>query len=160
MYSTKVISGSILVEDVKKFLERLRKSGCFATFINSEYVVSKEVLEFAAEKAIKSWNEKRRVAKSLEMEILLYVAATRQIDKAKKIGIKEGFNKVYLITTSDCYEKIKNLTSFEEMNFDKTADMKKIIELYNISRNELEIVGLEKLPLLIRERIVLFDLFK
>ncbi len=162
----KIARGIVEIKDVKEFLEKLKVDDCIAVFVDSNYVLQEDVLEFAVKKALNAWNEGRRVAKTLQMEILLYIAATRQIDKAKKIGLKEGKNEIYLIVlgkNENCYEKIKLLSGFKEIKHnhgDLNQKIRNIIELYDINDNELEIVGLKKLPLLIRERIVLFDLFK
>lgn len=159
----RIVTGVLKVEDVGEFLNRIKFKDCIAVFVDSEYVLDEKVLEFAVNKALRAWNEGRRVAKTIEMEILLYIAATRQIEKAKNVGLKEGLNEVYLILIGNCYDKLKEVTKFKEVKFSKNKNKKKIekiIEFYGINKNELEIVGLKKLPLLIRERIVLFDLFK
>ncbi|ADC64467.1 Protein of unknown function DUF509 [Ferroglobus placidus DSM 10642] len=154
----KVVEGVVEIKDVRDFLSKLP---CEATFINAEYVLDKEVVEFAAKKAKKAWEEGRRVARNFSTEILLYVAATRQIRDAVKIGLKEGRNEVVVVAEENCIEKLKKL-GFKEENVLKIDEEKveKVMKLYGIEEKEVEIVGKEKLPLLIRERIVLFDLSK
>lgn len=155
----RISQGIIEIKDVREFLKRI-PDGC--VLINANYVINLDVVEFAAKKAIKSWKEGRNVAKTLSMEILLYVSATRQINKALKIGIKEGLNEVVIVDVSEgCDELLKEL-GFEEREVLKTdeAKMKNIIEFYEISNEEIEIVGIEKLDLLVRERIALFDITK
>ncbi len=154
----KVVEGVVEIEDVKDFLTKLP---CEATFINAEYVLDKEVVEFAAKKAKKAWDEGRRVARNFSTEVLLYVAATRQIRDATKIGLKEGRNEVIVVAEENCIEELKKLGFKEEkvLKIDEEK-VKRIMKLYDIGEKEIEIVGEEKLPLLIRERIVLFDLSK
>ncbi len=154
----KVVEGVVEVKNVRDFLSSLP---CEAAFINADFVLDKSIVEFAAKKAKKSWEEGRRVARNLSTEILLYVSATRQIKEAVKIGLKEGRNEVVVVAEEDCIEKLKEI-GFEERKVLKTDEKKirRLLELYDISETELDLVGREKLPLLIRERIVLFDLNK
>ncbi len=158
----KILEGTVNVESVKGFLERLRREGCEAVFLDARYIVDRDHVEFAVKKAIKAWKEGRRVARSLPMEILLYCAGTRQIDDAVEIGLKEGFNEVVVVVLKDeCVERIKEM-GFKEgkvlrMDGDK---IRRVKEFFGISDAEIEIVGREKIPLLVRERIALFDVFK
>ena len=153
-----ISQGVIEIKNVREFLSKI-PDGC--VLINSDYVISLDVLKFAVQKALKSWREKRNVAKTLSMEILLYVSATRQINKALEIGLKEGANRVIVVDLNGCLEKLKELGLKEEdvLQVDDKK-IKRIAEFYEIDEEELNLVGKEKLPLLIRERIVLFDITK
>jgi len=153
-----IAQGVIEIKNVREFLSKI-PDGC--VLIDSDYVISLNVLKFAVQKALKSWKEKRNIAKTLSMEILLYVSATRQISKALKIGLKEGINRVIVIDLNGCLERLKEL-GFKEEEVLQTDDekIKRVAEFYDICEEELNLVGKEKLPLLIRERIVLFDITK
>jgi len=154
----KVVEGVLEVKNVKDFLSKLP---CEATFINADFVVDKSVVEFAAKKAKKAWEEGRRVARNLSTEILLYVSATRQIRDAIKIGLKEGRNEVVVVAEDECIEELKKIGFEERKVLGRSEEkIKRALKLYDISEDELKLVGEEKLPLLIRERIVLFDLSK
>ncbi len=157
MAEFKILSGFIEVEDVRNYLESIKD--CEASIIDASFVVSIENVKFATEKAIKSWKKGENIARTLPMEILLYAAATRQIKDALKLGIKRGKNAVYVVLLN-CNE----LPGFKEESFEKInpdkKQIEKIKEFYGISDEELEIVGIEKLDLLIRERIALFDISK
>ena len=156
----KIIQGEIYVDDVNAFVKKIPEE-CVLTFINADYVMDIGVVEFAVNKAIKSWREGKKIAKTLSMEILLYYSATRQIKEALKLGLKNGLNRV-VVVIEGCEEWLKN-AGFVEKNVLDTKNDKKIEQIkrtYHISDEEMEIVGKEKLPLLMRERIVLFDLYK
>lgn len=157
----KIIQGEIYIDDVDAFIKKI-PNGCVLTFINADYVIDLGVVEFAIKKAIKSWKEGRRIAKTLSMEILLYYSATRQIKDALKLGLKNGLNRVVAVV-EDCEEWLKDAGFVEKNVLDKDIKdekIEKIKRIYDISDEEIEIVGKEKLPLLIRERIVLFDLYR
>jgi len=153
-----ISQGVIEIKNIREFLSKI-PDGC--VLINSDYVISLDVLKFAVQKALKSWREKRNVAKTLSMEILLYVSATRQINKALKIGLKEGINRVIVVDINGCLERLKEL-GFKEEDVLQIDDekIKRVAEFYDIGEEELNLVGKEKLPLLIRERIALFDITK
>ncbi|MCS7122196.1 MAG: KEOPS complex subunit Cgi121 [Archaeoglobaceae archaeon] len=126
----------------------------FVTFIDPKYVVSLENVEFAAKKALKAWESGKRISKSLAMEILLYYAATRQIKDAAKIGFKFGKQKVVAVVLDD--EKFKKL-KFKELDFKPEYDLEATMKHYEITEEELKIAEVEKLPMLIRERIAIFS---
>jgi len=126
--------------------------GDFACFIDPKFVVDLSTVEFAAKKAFKNWENGKRISKSLAVEILLYFAATRQIEIAKKLTAKE--KAVVVVIDEDEFSKI----DFKEQEFVPEYNLREVMNLYEITEEELEIVGIKKLPLLIRERIALFSL--
>ncbi len=146
----KVCFGELVVEKVSEFKVE------FATFIDSRYVVSLDVVEFAAKKAIENWNRGRRISRSLAIETLLHYAATRQIKDALKLGVKKGRNRVAAVIYD---EDRMNAINFRELEFKPEYDLRDIMEHYEITSEEIEIAGVEKLPLLVRERIALFSAF-
>ena len=145
----RVTFGEIYVEDPSNFRAEN------AAFINSKYVVSLEVVEFAAEKAIKNWQTGRRISRLLPIEILLHYAATRQIRDALKLGVGKGLNRVAAVILDE-----SKIEGFEEREFKPECDVNAVVKHYGITKEELEIAGLEKLPLLVRERIALFSAFE
>jgi|Deesub1362B_J571_1020462.scaffolds.fasta_scaffold00113_85 KEOPS complex subunit Cgi121 len=172
-YKYKIFSGWLDIEDVGIFLDHIRKisrdTGIEIVIIDADYIVSLDNLIYAVMKAIDSWIEKRNVAKTLSMEVLLYVSATRQIKDAIRVGVKEGRNRVYLVLigSNTDLEKIGReseiIPRFTPEKFDINLDsinLRKIMEMYDIDGDELRIVGLDKLDMLIRERMVLFELNK
>lgn len=125
--------------------------GDFACFIDSKFVVDISVVDFAVKKAIKNWNLGNRISKSIAIEILLYYSATRQIDIAKRLA---GTKKVVAVVLDE--NEFSNI-EFEEKDFIPEFDLKLIVNHYQISEEELKIVGEQKISLLIRERIALFS---
>ncbi len=150
--------GVLKVESLEDFLKEFGE--CVAV-IDAKYVVDLGVVDFAVKKAVKSWREGRNVAKTLPLEILLYFSATRQIRDAIKVGVKEGLNEVVLVVLDvSCEGKLKEVFTEREVVKIDEERIENVKRLYGISDEELKVVGLEKLPLLIRERIALFDVFK
>jgi len=147
----KIIFGEIFIKNSKTFRSNS------ATLINSEYVPNVNVVQYAAKKAIKNWRKGKRISKSISMEILLYYSATRQIKDALKLGIKDGLNRVVAVVLDT--ETFSKEIKFRELEFKPKFNLNKILAHYNISQQELEIAGIEKVPLLIRERIALFSIY-
>lgn len=125
--------------------------GEFATFIDSKFVVDISNVQFAVKKALNAWNSGKRISKSLAIEILLYYSATRQIEIAKKLA---GTKRVVAVVLD---EKKFSEIDFKEERFSPEFDLELLMEHFEISLEELEIVGIEKLPMLIQERIALFS---
>ncbi len=152
-----VKQGILKVENLQEFLS---KYGDKAVFLNADYIVDENHVYFAVKKALKAWEKGRKVAKSLPLEVMLYAAATRQIRDAIKLGVKEGVNKVVGVFFNnvkvDDFEEKKVL---EDVSKNKEK-LRRIVDFFDISEEELKVVGAEKIPLLIRERIVLFDIEK
>ncbi len=148
--------GILKIDSLKEFLNEF---GSYVVAIDARYVIDVDVLKFAVDKAVRSWKEGRNIAKTLPLEIILYVSATRQIKNAVKICVGEGINEVVLIVLNE--GKLENL-KFEERNVVKMDEerIENVKKLYGITDEEINVVGLKKLPLLIRERIALFDVFK
>ncbi|MEM4540269.1 MAG: KEOPS complex subunit Cgi121, partial [Archaeoglobaceae archaeon] len=115
--------------------------GDFACFIDSKYVVDLPTVDFAVKKAIKNWNLGNRISKSIAIEILLYYSATRQIDIAKKLA---GTKRVVAVVLDESeFSKI----DFETKEFIPEFDIELIMDHYQISREELKIVGEQKISL-------------
>ncbi len=152
----KIKQGILKVNSLEEFLKDF---GECLTVIDAKYVVDLDVVRFAVEKALKSWKEGKRIAKTLPLEILLYFCATRQIRDAIKVGVKEGINEAVVVILNECkgFEKFFEEKEVVRVDNERIENVKK---LYGITDEEIKIVGLEKLPLLIRERIALFDVFK
>ncbi len=146
----RIIFGEVFVEDPGYFTE-------LATFIDSKYVIDLETVKFAAEKALKAWNRGEKISKSLSLEVLLYYAATRQIKDAAKLGIKKGLKKYAVVLFN---EEDRSRVNIRELNFKPEYDIEAVMKHYEISKEELEIVGVEKISMLVRERIALFSVFK
>ena len=154
----RIYQGIIQIHNLRKFLEMISEK---CVFIDAEYVISTETVEFAVRKALWSWQSGKRISKTLSIEILLHFSATRQINHAVKAGLKEGLNKVVIVDLDSCREYLKKC-GFTEVDVIEINEkkMKKIADFYGIGEKEIEIAGIEKLDLLVRERIALFSISK
>lgn len=160
-----ITEGRVYVDNLDEFLKKIDMPNCDLSLLNANYIADRDHAELAAKKAIRSWEQGKNVARTLPIEILLYASATRQINQALEMGVKEkSENKVLavVIGNEQCVNKFKEIVSFKEekvlhMDDDKR---KRLMNFFNISEREIGVAGTERIPDIIRERIVLFDIFK
>jgi|Deesub1362A_J573_1020465.scaffolds.fasta_scaffold02040_5 KEOPS complex subunit Cgi121 len=160
-----IIEGSVYAGSLKDFFKKINIENCEVAILNADYVAGREHAEFAAKKAIKSWFKGKKVARTLPMEILLYASATRQINRALEMGIKENRNNrvvAVIVGSKSCVEKFKNSTGFREENVLEMTEEKieNLKRFFDIKDEEIEVTGEGKIPEIIRERIVIYDILK
>lgn len=89
-----LVEGIADVDDLGAFLERLDRiaetHGCTVQAFDARYVVGPEYLRRAVELADRAIERGETVARERGVEILLYAAGRRQIDRALTMGIEEG----------------------------------------------------------------------
>lgn len=100
-----VVGGDVVIEDVESFLDELRSIGdrheCVVQAIDGRSVAGPGHLEQAVELAQR---ERRRGASIVDdpgLEILLYVAGTRQIDRALELGVSPGENQLAIVVVGE-----------------------------------------------------------
>ncbi len=160
-----IIEGSVQVGKIEDFLEKLNFTGCDIALLSAEYIADREHAEVASRKAIDSWREGKNVARALPIEIMLYASANRQINQALEMGVKPNSkNRVVAVLVGEegCISKFKEVTGFKEeevldIGEEKAENLKRF---FKINEEELAVTGAEKLPDIIKERVVLFDLSK
>jgi KEOPS complex subunit Cgi121 len=168
----KIICGTTRIKDTKEFLTRLnnisKKYDATLQAIDADLIAGIQHITFAAEKAIQSFNEKNNTSNNLAMETLLYIAGTRQIEKALQFGIKTGHNHLALLiisqhknNTEQMEAELTQLLSEDPQVVNYTASKKeRIISAFNITPEEIHAVGEDKIPKLVCERVALANLGK
>jgi KEOPS complex subunit Cgi121 len=96
-----VVEGEAVVEDVDEFVGRLsdigEESGVAIQAIDARYVVDREHLQRAVALANRAGERGEAIARDRAVEILLYVAGRRQINRALEIGVAEGTTPVVVV---------------------------------------------------------------
>jgi KEOPS complex subunit Cgi121 len=96
-----VVEGRASVENVDAFLDELaaigEATGCVVQAFDARYVVDREHLARAVERADRSFERDENVARDRAVEILLYAAGRRQIDRALEMGVGEGTGPVAVV---------------------------------------------------------------
>ena len=95
------------------------------------------------------------------MEILVYASGQRQCSLAPRFGLQKGQNQVYVLIldgeTQRAKDEICELIGASE---EVTADTKTLKKEFDISDEELEVVGQDRIGELVIERIAMIDAWR
>jgi KEOPS complex subunit Cgi121 len=165
-----IVGGKVDIKDIKAFIAKLAAIGreCSVTVqaVNVDRIAGRDHIEFAANKAMEAFKNKQNLARDLGMETMLYLRGKRQIEKALELGVHEGENAVAIVIIGDdpgCAEA-KTMAVLDEVDgtvvdYDHKKD-ETLMRLYDITPAEVEIVGRERIPLLVVERSALLEFEK
>ncbi|PKL59542.1 MAG: hypothetical protein CVV33_07300, partial [Methanomicrobiales archaeon HGW-Methanomicrobiales-4] len=103
----------VSVSDISGFLAELRRIGkkhhCTLICFNREVIAGQRHSRSAIRHAERAFEEGQTIARSLEVESLLYAAGTRQTGLIGPFGIHMGMNECYLCIVPgrpDVYEEL------------------------------------------------------
>ncbi len=158
----------VTVTDLGAFLGKLRSvmSGSDTTIIcfNAGNMAGMRHARAALDHALRSFSGGSPIAKTLEMEALLYAAGTRQCAEASVIaGIHEGENQVYVCCSpprTEIWAMLEPLVQFTDDDWEDMSPekMMRLCRLFSISDAEIAAAGgMERLCDLVIERVALLD---
>lgn len=160
-----IIPVRVYVQDRQTFLNQIREIGeqygVTIVCLNQNMIAGYSHVETALIHALRSWNERRKIARRLEMEVLLYAAGTRQTGKIDLFGPETGDNACYLCMMPPNPEAERSLLSWmteihnEDWNYLSEEKKMRLIRFYGITPEELEVTGEDRVSDLIRERCAL-----
>ena len=97
----RLLEGAVAVDDVDAFVAEIGEisaaTGATIQAFDARYVVSERHLERAVELADRAFERGENVARRRAVEILLYAAGRRQIDRALEMGVSEGVGPVVAV---------------------------------------------------------------
>jgi KEOPS complex subunit Cgi121 len=160
----KIIEGTVFIENKELFLKKIKEISAGKNLaiqaFDADKLAGKDHLIFAVEKALKAFKKGTNVANNLSKEIMLYAAGTRQINRAVKIGVHDGWNNIAIASVGDLID----LSAFEITpgNVLQYSGSKKgaLMEIFNITEEEILAAGADKTPELVLERVALVDVMK
>lgn len=165
-----IVGGKAYIHDVKAFLKSLnsiaKECGVTVQAVNADRIAGREHLEFATNKAIEAFREKTNLARDMGMEIMLYLRGKRQIEKALEMGVMNGMNNIAIAILGDNADcAIAKVRSMLDVVDDSVIDYSPakdpvLMEMYGITPAEIEIVGHDSIPALVRERSALLEFEK
>lgn len=101
----KATTGTAEIADLDAFLDELNRvgeeTGCAIQAFDARYVAGPEQLERATALANRSFERGENVARERGVEILLYAAGRRQINRAFEIGVSEGAGEIVLVADGE-----------------------------------------------------------
>ncbi len=164
-----IIQAICEVESIRDFLATMRgiagRHNTHIICLNADVIAGRRHAETALEHAWRSTKSGEPIARTPEMEVLLYASGSRQCQDASSFGIHEGKNRCYFcIMPADMgaereLDRIVTVTDEDwEIIDDKKAQM--LMELFGITAEEVEVVGRERLRELVIERVALLDVYR
>ena len=153
------------VDDTASFLEAVgwvaRETGTRIVLFDAERMAGREHAASALAHAARSFARGDPIARTFEMEALLYAAGTRQTRVAKGFGIHEGENRCWVAVTPPeerAWSLLVGLVRFKPApGVLEPAQRRRLCELFAITPAELETVGEDRLSDLVLERVALLD---
>ncbi|EMA42837.1 KEOPS complex subunit Cgi121 [Halococcus saccharolyticus] len=100
-----LVDGRVTIKDIDRFVAELtaigEEHGCAIQAFDARYIVSRGHLERALELADRARARGEAVARERAVEILLYAAGRRQIERAFELGIDAGEGPVVVLVAAE-----------------------------------------------------------
>jgi KEOPS complex subunit Cgi121 len=154
----------ITIEDRNQFLQIIQGIGrlhsvhivCF----DADKMAGQAHAKAAMHHSQRSFFSGKPISNSFEMEALLFAAGTRQCQVAASFGIKEGENTMFVCSypmNDHLWSDLSRHMHFVDEMWDDITPQKeqRLASLFNITQEELEAVGRDRIIDLILERIAL-----
>lgn len=170
---TKFVEGRADIEDLDTFLDRLGDIGerfdCAIQAFDADLVVGRDHLRVAVERATRARDRGENVARDPAVEILLYAAGRRQINRALRMGVEEGESDVAVVVhgldadadeaaAADAVRDLLAPGDADAVSADR-IDRAAVREFFDVSDAELSATD-ASLADLVRERVALLDVEK
>jgi KEOPS complex subunit Cgi121 len=163
----RVLEGTATVDDVDAFVRRLGavgdEHGCTVQAFDASYVVDRAHLARAVELAERAHERDDAIADDLAVEILLYAAGRRQIDRAMTMGVSAGECPVVAVVhgrdgdEDAAAEAVADLVDPAETLGAYDPDL--VRSFFDVGDAELAATGAD-LPALVRERVAMLTVEK
>jgi KEOPS complex subunit Cgi121 len=160
---------SLQIDDERRFLAGIRQvsmdHASVIVLLNADNMAGIAHAESAILHAFRAYKENTCISNSLEMEVLLYAAGSRQCSVATRFGIHQGWNRVYLcICPPDirvwellCPRVTEVHEDWELIDAEKAC---RLMELFSITSEELGVVGAGGIRDLVLERVALLEVYR
>lgn len=150
--------------DIPAFLSWIRRTEeiarCHIVFFDESRMAGRDHARAAVRFAIRSWQGGVAVARSFEMEALLFAAATRQCGVALQFGIHEGKNRSFIAV----WPETPRVWDFLEGSIQRVPDQGHectpersafLTTHFGITEEELAVTGIGRINELVLERVAL-----
>ncbi len=163
-------SAVFTVDENVLFLRKIRRIAeehrTHIILFDADRLAGRAHVEAALRHAWRSWAGGEAIANSIEMEALLYAAGTRQCQVAAAFGIHPGENRSYIAVCPPVpavCDRLAGLVTFIEAGHEEAigpAKMARLMDLFGITPEEVEVVGEERFCDLVLERVALLDVYR
>jgi KEOPS complex subunit Cgi121 len=157
------------VDNRSEFLSAIqsiaRKNSTHIICFNADNVAGYRHVKAALHYAQRSFSSGKSISNSFEMEALLYAAGSRQCNIAALFGIHEQENAVFVCScpvNGNVWEELSHHMHFVSEAWEEITPEKeeRIRSFFSISREELAMVGSERIVDLVLERIALLEVYR
>jgi KEOPS complex subunit Cgi121 len=129
---------------------------------DADKIAGRDHAEAALQHAQRSFFSERPISNSFEMEALLFAAGSRQCQVAALFGIQEGENRMFVCSypvNENIWQDLSHHMRFVSETWeDRTPEkVARLMILFNITQEELDVVGRDRIKDLILERIALLN---
>jgi len=160
-----IITGTINVGKKSETLEKLNdiaeENNSTIVLFDAKVIAGKKHIEEAVRHAKRSFEDGTAIARTLAMEILVYASGQRQCSIASKIGLHDGENIVYALV--DGGNESKSLNTIKTLIAETPQpkpDIPALMKQFDITQEELDVVGEDRIEELAIERVAMIDAWK
>ena len=141
------------------------RHGLIAQALDARLVVSERHIQFAAEKALSALSDGRNIANDPGMEIMRYASGERQIERALAMGVSDQTGRIALVMARvdgrGEWPDDRELCQIIEPDGERGLfDPGAVKDIFNISSQELQAVGEERMEDLVIERVALVETYR
>ena len=173
---TQLVEGRITIDDLEEFLDEIgaigAETGAVVQAVDADRVVGRDHLRLATRLAARAVARGEAVARDPAVEVLLYAAGRRQIDRALTLGVDAGETRVGFVVADfghvpgaaqpvasleAAVEAVEGLC--EPTRVLGTFDEPAVRSYFEITDRELEAAAGD-LSAVVRERVALLDVEK
>ncbi|RZV11955.1 KEOPS complex subunit Cgi121 [Natrinema hispanicum] len=159
------------IDDIDSFVADLGdfgdRHGVTIQAFDARYVADRRHLEQAVEFADRAIDRGENVARDRAVEILLYAAGRRQIDRALAMGVDDGETQAVVLVDGDsdedetaALEAVETLAAFVDREPTlETQDVETLCDFFDVPDAEREATD-APLSALVRERVALLEVEK
>ncbi|ACL18050.1 KEOPS complex subunit Cgi121 [Methanosphaerula palustris] len=169
MSECSIRSAVVTVNDPADLLVAIRaiaeKNSTHIILFDQDRMAGRKHAEAALAHAARSCSEQRMIARTFEMEALLYAAGSRQCTVGREFGIHKGENHCYVCLCPDVPEvwdalcaHITIIPVVEEMS--SSEKRARLMKLFSITETELAVIGEERMNELVLERVALLEVYR
>lgn len=169
----RLVEGTAEIDDLDAFLDAVRRigeeTGAVVQAFDADLVVSGTQLREATRLAARAIARGEAVARDPAVEVLLYAAGRRQIDRALELGVSAGSARIVAVVADLDPESEPRVdldgavdgvvTLLEPAETLGTYDERAVREYYDVSDRELAATD-DDLAGIVRERVALLDVEK
>lgn len=163
--TTGIRYATVTVDDPAALLAAVRwvgeETGTRIVLFDADRMAGRAHAEAAMAHALRSWERGDPIARTLEMEALLYAAGTRQTRIGRTFGLHEGENRCWIAVsppTDRAWTLLLALVEYVTEPGDLAPEhRRRLCDLFGVTPAELAVVGEDRLAELVLERVALLD---